>query len=204
MIDISNWAIDDNDPYKDSHSFIYQKMEIAQYLISKYFKNDNVIIDICSGTGLAAYPFVNAKEWSGNLYLIDTDTKAMDIARDKFKDIKNVEYSTSDAGDSNTYVNILKADMILLLATMSTFSIEDIENTVAFLPQICKTGSVLIWTKNFNKEIDNVLQDVLIDNNFEINNIVIKESINLFGGVAIYEGSEKNIIYDQRIFNAVF
>jgi len=53
----------------------------------------------------------------------------------------------ADAGTTNTYPDLVPADLLLLCGIMGNISAPDIERLVRMSPQFCAPGATVIWTR---------------------------------------------------------
>jgi len=64
-----------------------------------------------------------------------------------------VEVRTTDAGASDTYPDLVPADLVLLVGILGNISDADLRRTVAASPQLCAPGARLIWSRGRHPEI---------------------------------------------------
>lgn len=60
----------------------------------------------------------------------------------------DLEVVHGDAGDPCFYEAFVPADVVLLCGVLGNISDLDVRSTVASLPQLCRTGATMIWTRS--------------------------------------------------------
>jgi len=53
-----------------------------------------------------------------------------------------------DAADPSLYEGVVPADVVLLCGVLGNISERDVRFTIASLPQLCRTGGTVIWTRS--------------------------------------------------------
>lgn len=62
--------------------------------------------------------------------------------------LDDVEIVAADASLSAAYMGMVPADVVLLCGVFGNISDNDILRTVAALPQLCRSGGTVIWTRH--------------------------------------------------------
>ncbi|HEX6221521.1 MAG TPA: SAM-dependent methyltransferase [Acidimicrobiia bacterium] len=94
-------------------------------------------------TGDAA--FASIQTW-----LIENHAQLAAEARERSADLGlgNVRVLERDAGRTTTYVDIGRADILLLCGVFGNISDEDIHATIDVTPQLLSRGGHLVWTRS--------------------------------------------------------
>lgn len=59
----------------------------------------------------------------------------------------SVEVRTVDAGSSDAYLDLVPAQVVLLVGIFGNISDEDVRRTIAACPQLCAPGATVIWSR---------------------------------------------------------
>jgi hypothetical protein len=60
----------------------------------------------------------------------------------------DLEIVHGDAGEPRFYEGFVPADVVLLCGVLGNISDSDVQSTIASLPQLCRTGATVIWTRS--------------------------------------------------------
>lgn len=161
--------------YNDSDSGLAKRLRLVQESISvslpDTIEDRFQIIDICSGDGrdlldaLIHYP-ARAQVYS---YLVELDERLAEKSEHTASEVslQNVTVINGDASLLSTYEDIPRADLILLCGVFGNISDDDIQNTIEALPQLCKQGTKVIWTRHLRQaEAVPVIRSLFITNGF--------------------------------------
>jgi len=61
--------------------------------------------------------------------------------------LTRVEVVVADAGDTDTYVDLVPADVVLMVGIFGNITDEDLRRTIETTPQFCRTGATLLWSR---------------------------------------------------------
>lgn len=61
--------------------------------------------------------------------------------------LDRVEVRVADAGDSDTYVGLVPADVVIMVGVFGNIADADVERTIRTTPQFCAPGATLLWSR---------------------------------------------------------
>jgi hypothetical protein len=146
-----------HDAYDDPDSSLSRRLRIVQREIGgalparprKPFR----VLSLCAGRGddligaLSDYPYADKV----SAWLIERDPRNVRAiaraAHDAGLDLENLEIIQGDAGDPRLYAGAAPADLVLLCGVLGNISDADVRATVSAMPQLCRTGGTVIWTR---------------------------------------------------------
>ncbi|GAA1162140.1 hypothetical protein GCM10009630_70530 [Kribbella jejuensis] len=106
------------------------------------------VISLCAGQGrdlldvLADHP----RRRDVRARLVELEPELAAWARERAPE--NVEVITGDASLTDQYDGFVPAELVLLCGIFGNISSADIHRTVAAVPQFCRTGGTVIWTRH--------------------------------------------------------
>jgi hypothetical protein len=141
--------------YDDSGSALSRRLRVIEEEIRRALpappREVVKVVSLCAGRGddligaLRAYPhagLVRAR-------LVERDSRNIDAmsasARGAGLDMDIVQ---GDAADPRLYQGAVPADLVLLCGVLGNISDDDASLTIASLPQLCRTGGTVIWTRS--------------------------------------------------------
>ena len=82
--------------------------------------------------------------------LVDANPHLVERARStaRANRCEHVHAVVGDAALTDAYANVVPADVVLVCGVFGNIADEDIERTIATLPQLCREGAEVIWTRN--------------------------------------------------------
>ncbi|NEE03792.1 SAM-dependent methyltransferase [Phytoactinopolyspora halotolerans] len=108
------------------------------------------IISVCAGQGHDVVGMVSGSERRGDVRacLVELDGRNVAEAQRRIDDadLQGFEVRQADAGITDTYDGAAPADIVLLCGEFGSLTDDDVESTVATLPQLCKERGQVIWT----------------------------------------------------------
>lgn len=110
------------------------------------------VLSLCAGQGhdlLGVLPG-HARRPDVTARLVEVDARIAAAAQQRVEStgLAGIEVVVGDAGLTDTYVGMVPADLVLVCGVFGSLTDDDIERTVAYLPQLCRTGSEVVWTAN--------------------------------------------------------
>ncbi len=144
-----------HDAYADPHSQLSRRLQIVQAQIRAALPARPTapfgIVSICAGRGedligslrdYASADLVRAR-------LVELDQRNVtDMRRDAQEAGLALEIVRGDAADPRLYDGAVPADLVLLCGVLGNISDEDARSTIHSLPQFCKPGATVIWTRS--------------------------------------------------------
>jgi hypothetical protein len=117
------------------------------------------IISACAGDGrdvagvLAARP---ADTERCRATLLELDPEIADRARALVAGhgLSSVDVRTANAGESDSFADLVPADVVLLVGIFGNITPADIRRTIATAPQFCRPGATLVWSRGVDDEED--------------------------------------------------
>lgn len=110
------------------------------------------VVSLCAGQGrdligaLAGHP--RREEVTARLVELDPVNVAVARAMAKDERLAGVEVVESDAGRTDAYAGAVPADLVLACGVFGNITDEDIHRTISILPQFCRPGATVVWTRN--------------------------------------------------------
>ena len=109
------------------------------------------VVSVCAGQGhdlfgvLADHP----RRRDVVARLIELDPRNAEIARTRARNLglAGISVVEADAGLSDAYVGSVPATLILLSGFFSYLDEADVARLIAFLPQICAAGAIVVWAR---------------------------------------------------------
>jgi hypothetical protein len=82
-------------------------------------------------------------------HLIELDPRNARIARAAAtaNGLTGIEVVRADAGEVDSYLGAVPADLVMFCGVFGNISDADIERTIRALPSLCTAGATVIWTR---------------------------------------------------------
>ncbi|WP_129667032.1 class I SAM-dependent methyltransferase family protein [Phytoactinopolyspora endophytica] len=110
------------------------------------------IISVCAGQGHDVVGAVDDSDRRSDVQarLVEIDGRNAEEARRRVEsaDLNGIEVLQGDAGTTDAYVGAVPADIVLLCGVFGSLIDEDVDSTIATLPQLCNARGQVIWTAN--------------------------------------------------------
>jgi Putative methyltransferase len=151
-MDWSAW----HDEYDDPGSVLSQRLKVVQTQLRSALEDCAAgplrIISLCAGQGrdvlevLADHPRRN----DVHARLVELDPEIADGAASAARalGLDQVEVRAGDAALIDQYAGMVPADIVLACGIFGNISDEHIQCTIAALPQLCRSGAPVIWTRH--------------------------------------------------------
>jgi hypothetical protein len=115
-----------------------------------------------------------------------------------------VRLRNSDAGLSNSYLGAAPADLVLMCGVFGNLSDADVRRLVAFLPQLCRAGARLIWTRSRRApDLTPAIRDWLAAARFTELSFSTPPDVLGSVGVHRFDGEPPPLAPDQRLFDFI-
>ncbi len=167
------------------------------------------IVSVCAGDGrdvigvLAARP----ERLDVSATLLEIHPGIADRARTAAKTAglsTRVRVQTLDAGMSDAYLDLVPAELVLLVGVFGNISHADLHRTIAASPQLCAPDAWLIWTRGRGGELMDCNDDIRAsfrDAGFtELNYVSDERGSRPAVGTVRYHGVEQPLQARQRWF----
>src|SRR5262249_49099050 len=140
----------------DPTSALSKRLVVVKRLIDTVLdeqRGDVQVISICAGAGLDILGVLESRESARKrvrALLVERDPTLSDGARAWARELgaDGVEVVTGDAAETVRYVDVAPADIVLVCGVFGNLSELHIQRTIRTLPQLCKTGGSVIWTRH--------------------------------------------------------
>lgn len=152
-MDISDWSTWHRE-YEDPSSELAHRARLVQEqvvaVVEDSAESPILIVSICGGQGrellgaLEDHP--RRIEVTGRLVELDPRNAAYAREWARRAGMDGFEVVDADASLSQTYEGLGRADLVILSGVFGHLDDEDLERTVAFLRELCDTGSTVVWT----------------------------------------------------------
>jgi hypothetical protein len=110
------------------------------------------VISVCAGQGrdlldvLDEHP--RRDDVTARLVELEPRNAALAEHTAKSLGVGRIEVVVGDAGLTTHYRGMVPADLVLLCGVFGNLTDQDVERTVAYCPQLCKTGGTVVWTRH--------------------------------------------------------
>lgn len=145
-----------HEQYEDKSSPLRHRLSVVQReirrVLPRQLDRSLSIISLCAGQGSDVIPVL--KEYAHvhrvRARLVEADPSIVSKLRNKIHaaGLNHLEVMQADAACTDLYRGIVPADLVLLCGIFGNISDSDIYNTIRGLPQLCRTGSTVIWTRS--------------------------------------------------------
>ncbi|TCC50723.1 SAM-dependent methyltransferase [Kribbella capetownensis] len=151
-MDWSAW----HDEYDDPGSELSQRLKVVQTQLRIALEDCAAgplrIVSLCAGQGRDVLEVLADHPRRGDVHarLVELDAEIADGAASAARalGLDQVEVRAGDAALIDQYVGMVPADIVLACGIFGNISDEDIQGTIAALPQLCRSGAPVIWTRH--------------------------------------------------------
>lgn len=145
-----------HDSYRDASSPHSQRLRIVQNEIRKVLPKQPGkpfrIVSLCAGQGDDLIGALEGYPDPGQLRarLVELDERNFARLREKARTagLDHFDLVRGDAADTRLYEGIVPADLVLVCGVFGNISDADIRHTIASLPQFCRNGAMVLWTRH--------------------------------------------------------
>ena len=157
-----------HDAYDDPGSHLSRRLEVVQERIRVALDEAPPgplrVISVCAGQGRDLLPVLmdHPRRDDVRARLVELDPHNAGVARTAAQaaGLTTVEVVEGDAGQTDQYLGLVPANLVLVCGVFGNISDEDIERTVGFCRQLCARDGTVIWTRH-RKPPDMCAQAVL-------------------------------------------
>jgi hypothetical protein len=152
--DRTDW-LDWHEAYRDPGSPLSGRLAVVQRMIGEVLDRtvgDVRAVSICAGAGRDLLGALADREDRGRVeaLLVESDPRLVDRARAAAR-ASGCEHVTAVVGDAaltDAYAGAVPADLVLACGVFGNIPDADIERTIGALPQLCREGGTVIWTRH--------------------------------------------------------
>nr|WP_238344873.1 class I SAM-dependent methyltransferase [Actinopolymorpha cephalotaxi] len=114
------------------------------------------LVSICAGDGRDVLPVLAAGRGHVSAVLVELDGDLAGTARREAAGLglHGIDVRTADAGALDSYLEVPRADVFLACGVFGNITHEDLETTIATLPQLLAPHASVIWTRGAERTED--------------------------------------------------
>jgi hypothetical protein len=150
----TDWAAWHRD-YQDPASALSRRLRVVQDQLRRALPirpHEPVkVISLCAGRGDDLIDVLRDYPHAGRVRarLVELDPRNVD-AMSASADAAGLQLDIlqGDAAEPSLYAGAVPADVVLLCGVLGNISERDVRLTIASLPQLCRTGGTVIWTRS--------------------------------------------------------
>ena len=148
MRDYVRW----HDSYDDPQSSLSLRLREVQVQLSAALAarpGPVRVLSACSGEGRDVVGVLRDMPDAARVTatLVEIHPEIAETARSAARGLP-VTVRTADAGLSDSYVDAVPADVVLLVGIFGNISDEDLLRTIAAAPQLCAAGATVLWSRS--------------------------------------------------------
>lgn len=153
--EFTDW-VDWHSPYADPRSSLSRRLEVVQRHIGRFLEGCSSrsprAVSLCAGDGrdllevLARHP--RGPRVRALLVELDPDLAARARERAASARLDAITVICADAAVTDVYAGAVPAELVLLCGVFGNISDDDVQRTVASLPQLCAPDATVIWTRH--------------------------------------------------------
>jgi hypothetical protein len=141
--------------YEDPASALSRRLRVVQDQLRRALParpwEPVKVISLCAGRGddlievLSDYPYAGLAR--SRLVELDSRNVAAMSESARARGL-TLDIVHGDAAEPSLYEGMVPADVVLLCGVLGNISDRDVRVTIASLPQLCRTGGTVIWTRS--------------------------------------------------------
>ncbi len=109
-----------------------------------------------------------------------------------------------DASLTDSYVGAVPADLVLVCGVFGNISVEDIQHTIAGLPQVCAKNATVIWTRHrLPPDITPTIRGWFAERGFEELAFEVDQSGRFVVGAQRFTDAPATLREGERLFSFV-
>ena len=125
------------------------RARIATFLDER--AGDVRIVSVCAGDGRDVLGVLAQRPDRNRVHatFVEIDVELSDRTRVSAADLGvDADARTADAGSTDAYAGAVPADLLLLVGIFGNIELDDIERTIAGVPQLCAPGATVLWSRS--------------------------------------------------------
>lgn len=196
--------------YADQDSPLRRRLAVVQAQLTMTLPSELdrplQIVSLCAGQGLDVIDVLAGYPHASHVHarLVELDERNVAVARQRANEagLSYVEVVVADAARLAAYEGAVPADIVLVCGVFGNIADRDIFHTIDLLPQLCRPGATVIWTRNrVEPDLTPAIRAYFLDHQFAERDFVadadlFPESV----GVNRYEGEPQSLQPDARLF----
>jgi hypothetical protein len=155
-MDWSAW----HDDYDDPSSALSRRLRVVQDLIRRWLADratdQRHALSLCAGQGRDLLPVLaDVRPSPFRVTMVESDAANISAVQQSAPyrslveaDLSEIEIRCDDAGRSDTYADVPRADLVLACGVFGNVSDGDVLRTVRALPELCHRGATVICTRS--------------------------------------------------------
>jgi len=161
------------------------------------------ILSLCAGEGrdlLGVLPDHPRRD-DVRARLIEMDLANVAVAREHAAAFPSVEVVCDDAGDTSSYVGAVPADIVMVCGVFGNISAADIHATITALPELCRSGAYVLWTRHRHEPDATVwIRQLFGDVGFEELSFFAPDDLFVSVGTNLFVGEPHTLSGPRRLF----
>ncbi len=146
----TDW-VDWHEAYRSPESGLSHRLAVVQRLISAALDRtggDVQVVSLCAGAGTDLLGVLADRDDACRVHalLVEADPRLVERARTA--GTGHVHAVVGDAALTDTYASVVPADLVLVCGVFGNIPDEDVERMIGALPQLCREGGTVIWTRH--------------------------------------------------------
>lgn len=205
-----------HDDYADADSALSKRLAVVRSEIRRVLaeragrQGPLTVLSACAGDGRDILGVLaeqdEAVRTTVEVTLLETDPRNLDRAERVCRDIglSGVRLLDRDAGLSDSYLDAAPADLVLMCGVFGNLTDADVRRLIEFLPQLCRAGATLIWTRSRRApDLTPVIRDWLAAARFTELSFTAPPGVLGSVGTNRFDGDPQPLLAGQRLFRFV-
>ena len=135
--------------------------------------------------------------------LVELDESNVQAAQQRVRELRlsNVEVRLSDAALLRAYDGAVPADIVLACGVFGNISDADVFHTINLLPQLCRPGATIIWTRSRRvPDLTPAIRQYFAAHRFAETDFVAPDDVLFSVGVHQFMGEPEPLQPERRMF----
>lgn len=196
--------------YGDPESLLSERLRVVQRHIEEWleatFPRPVTVVSACAGDGRDLLHVLERRVDADRVTatILEADTRIAERARRNASclGLSGIEVRCTDAGITRAYVGAVPADLVLLCGVFGNIPDEDIERTIATLPQFCTPDALVIWTRHRQPpDLTRRVRDWFAECEFHEESFTAPGHAMFSVGAHRFHGEPRPLAMDQHLFS---
>ncbi len=140
--------------YRERHSHFSRRLGLVQAALERAITaapdGPVFVLDICGGEGRVLLPVLAAHARRADVrgVIVELDAASVAAAADRIAELELTQVSVvrGDAGLSDTYAVLARAQVVIMSGVLVHLSPADRARAIRFLPRLCAPNATFLWT----------------------------------------------------------